>query len=309
MGMDKMVRDGKPERWVSGTITTERAIAKIDGNRITLDIPLSDALDAKHLGASGASVVKADECNRITQCGIESLGIVSPPQEVQISDPHHQAIRLDNVADAWVRDVTIKDTVNSVAVGAGAKRVTLQSVSINHTVATKGAAKPADFGCNGSQVLFDRCSGKCNDIFYLATGGAVTGPNVMLNCTFHGNGHIQPHMRWATGLLIDGCKVPEGGIDFMNRGQMGSGHGWTIGWAVAWNCTAKTYVIQNPPGCYNWAIGCIGKQDQSAMPFAKTPLIAKGEIESEGKPVTPSSLYLAQLRERLGPQAVGNLGY
>jgi hypothetical protein len=25
--------------------------------------------------------------------------------------------------------------------------------------------------------------------------------------------------------------VPEGGIDLMNRGEMGSGHGWTMGWA------------------------------------------------------------------------------
>lgn len=309
MGMDKMVRDGKAEHWVSGTITTERSIAKIDRNRITLDIPLSDALDSKHLGSGGAILAKAAPSNRITQVGIENLRIVSPPQEMQITDPHFQAIRIDNVADAWVRDLAIEETVNSVGVGHGARRVTLQNISINHTVATKGAAKPGDFGCDGSQILFDRCSGKCNDVFYLATGGAVTGPNVMLNCTFHGNGHIQPHMRWATGLLIDGCKVPEGGIDFMNRGQMGSGHGWTMGWAVAWNCTAKTFVIQNPPGCYNWAIGCIGKQEQSAMPFAKSPLIAKGEIDSEGKPVTPASLYLAQLRERLGADAVKNIGY
>ncbi|MCH5687720.1 hypothetical protein LWM68_27710 [Niabella sp. W65] len=69
---------------------------------------------------------------------------------------------------------------------------------------------------------------------------------MLLNCTFSGNGWIQPHQRWATGLLIDGCKVPDGGIDFMNRGEMGSGHGWSVGWAVAWNCVAKSYLNQQP---------------------------------------------------------------
>lgn len=37
------------------------------------------------------------------------------------------------------------------------------------------------------------------------------------------------HQRWATGLLINNCEVQDGGIDCMNRGAMGSGHGWAIG--------------------------------------------------------------------------------
>ncbi len=32
-------------------------------------------------------------------------------------------------------------------------------------------------------------------------------------------------------------------------------------------------------------------------------------IESQGKPVKPESLYLAQLAERLGPDALKNIGY
>jgi hypothetical protein len=121
--------------------------------------------------------------------------------------------------------------------------------------------------------------------------------------------HIQPHQRWATGLLVDGCQVPESGIDFMNRGEMGSGHGWTIGWAVAWNCIAKSYVIQQPPGSTNWAIGCRGKQETASRPFGKGPQLPEGTFDSHGTPVAPASLYLAQLRERLGPQALKNIGY
>ncbi len=39
------------------------------------------------------------------------------------------------------------------------------------------------------------------------------------------------------------------------------------------------------------------------------PLLERGVVESEGKHVQPVSLYLEQLRERLGPKAVAAIGY
>jgi hypothetical protein len=117
-------------------------------------------------------------------------------------------------------------------------------------------------------------------------------------------------MRWGTGLLLDNCQVPESGIDLMDRGIMGSGHGWTIGWSVAWNCTANSFVIQRPPGSMNWAIGCKGSAKTGSQPGDKggAPL-PEGIFDSHGTPVMPASLYLEQLRERLGPQALSNIGY
>jgi len=131
----------------------------------------------------------------------------------------------------------------------------------------------------------------------------------LLNCTFRGNGWIQPHQRWATGLLVDGCYVPDGGIDFMNRGAMGSGHGWAIGWAVAWNCKAKSFLNQQPPGAANWVIGCQGEPQKRAIPFDTLPLLPEGLYDAHGAPVTPASLYLQQLSDRLGQQALKNIGY
>ncbi len=254
-------------------------------------------------------MVKCAISGGISQVGIENLRIVSPPQSVTITSPQYKAISLNSATDAWVRDVAVVDTINSISVGSEASRVTLEGVNIRHTVATLGAAKPADFTAGGSQILFDRCLGTGNNLFYFVTGARVAGPNVLLNCTFHGDGHIQPHARWATGLLIDSCRVPESGIDLMNRGEMGSGHGWTIGWSVAWNCVARTFEIQQPPGAENWAIGCQGEAITGAMPFGNAPLLPMGTFESLGTPVAPASLYLAQLRERLGAEAVKNIGY
>ena len=174
-------------------------------------------------------------------------------------------------------------------------------------MATKGAAKPADFSVSGSQILLHRCTAQGDSVFFLATMGGVAGPNVLLQCEFRGNGWIQPHMRWATGLLVDNCRVPDGGIDFMNRGEMGSGHGWAIGWAVAWNCAAKELLVQRPPGAANWAIGCIGERRTGGMPFGHAETLPEGIVDSPGVPVAPASLYRAQLAERLGPAAVRNL--
>ncbi|HVM49763.1 MAG TPA: hypothetical protein VMU04_17175 [Candidatus Acidoferrum sp.] len=311
MRMDGLVRGGRKETWLSesGWIESERTIKAITGDGITVDVPLSDSFNAVYLDPPGASLVKCLGSGRISQVGVEQLRIVAPPQAVEIRERHHQGIRMYGVCDGWLRDIAIEDTVNSVGIGSGCCRVTVEAVSVRHSVATKGAAKPADFSAGGSQILFNRCEATGNNLFYFVTGARVTGPNVLLNCTFHGNGHIQPHQRWATGLLVDGCQVPDSGIDFMNRGEMGSGHGWTIGWAVAWNCVARSYVIQQPPGAMNWAIGCLGARAQSGMPFGHEPKLPEGTFDSHGTPVAPASLYLAQLRDRLGPEAVKNIGY
>jgi len=98
---------------------------------------------------------------------------------------------------------------------------------------------------------------------------------------------------------------------------MGSGHGWAIGWAVAWNCKAKSFLNQQPPGSANWVIGSTGEQQKKSMPGSgqgtgisyNDSLLPEGIYDSHGTAVTPQSLYLAQLYERLGKQALINIGY
>ena len=164
----------------------------------------------------------------------------------------------------------------------------------------KGAGYPADISIRGSQVLVDRCTSHGLGGFYVATLNQSATLNVVLNCTFEGKGSIQPHMHWSTGLLVDSCNIPDGRIDLINRQCSGSGHGWAIGWGIAWNCTVKHLQIQMPPGALNLAIGCTGEQHKT---------FSKDSFFSISKPVAPASLYLAQLRERLGEAAVKNTGY
>lgn len=307
MGMDSLVRDGKKQTWIDGEIITDRVIRVVDKNKITVDVPLTDSYDAAYLNPPGVQVVKITAAGEISQCGMENFRIECPGQSVTINEGHHRAFTMSGMADGWARNIEIFNTVNSVSVTG--KRITIDNISITHNLPTKGAAKPADLNGSGQQVLFNRCTITGDNVFYLATGAKVTGPVVLLNCIFRGGGWIQPHQRWATGLLIDNCEVPGGGIDFMNRGVMGSGHGWSIGWAVAWNCKAKTSLNQQPPGAANWVIGGQGEQQKRAIPFQTEPFLPEGIYDSHGTPVTPASLYLTQLAERLGRHAVVNIGY
>ena len=313
MGMDALVQNGKKETWVVGDLKTERTIVAIAGRKVVFDVPLTDSYDARYLGPDGGSVVKVEDSGQVVNVGVEDFRLVAPARKVTLSDKPFNGLQMNGTVDGWVRDLHIVDTTEAVGVGRDARRVTVTGVDVTQSIPIEGSAKPADFSINGTQILIDRCSAAGDSVFYIAVGPGMQGPNVVLNCVFHGKGHVQPHQRWSTGILIDSCQVPEGGIDLMNRGEMGSGHGWTMGWGVAWNNIAKSYLIQMPPGSANWAIGNRGEQQSGRMqtydPGPALPMLPQGIVESQGTPVTPASLYLEQLYDRLGPQAVRNIGY
>lgn len=317
MGMDSLVRNGQPQTWLSvgSTINTDRAVAAINGNEITLDVPLTDSFDSTYLNPSGGSVVKYAFPGRISQVGVEHLGVIAPPTDVDISQPQYQALSLSAALNAWVVDVAIQDTQNSISVSNSAKQVTLDSVVITHTIVHSFSDAPADFSLSGTQVLANNCAvNGVGNTWPAVTSSRVTGPVVLLNFFADDRG-FDPHQRWATGLLCDGCSFPnshtsdKAGIAYSNRGILGSGHGWDSGWAVAWNVNSTYFLVQEPPGAHNWCIGCVGNVLTEAMPGGNGTPLPNGIYDSLGNPVSPSSLYLEQLCERLGPAARANIGY
>lgn len=308
MKMDDLVRDGKPQTWIKAgkLLIAERTIATIEGNTVSLTVPLADSYDAKFTD-DNTTVVVANNIRRLKQCGVENLRIESPQQAVNHTKALYYALRI-NGEDCWAKDINAMETMESV--GIGGRRITLQQVNVIRKALHQGASKPAEFAPNGGQILLDHCSVQGDNIWFVALGAGQTGPIVFLNCTFKGNGHIEGHQRWSTGLLLDNCKLPGGGIDFKNRGSMGSGHGWGTAWSVAWNCEAKSYVNQIPPGTCNWVIGCTGESTPLRRPFNQSgPTLPVGIFDAHNTRVAPQSLYLAQLKERLGETALQNIGY
>jgi hypothetical protein len=314
MGMDDLHRDGKEEHWISvNHLEVRRRIAAVQGNSITLAVPLMDDYDAHFFEGAHAEVRKVEVSGQLSHVGIEDLRIQAPQRIIALGDPSFSGASIRDVADSWMRSVTLEDTTNGVGTNNNSERITFLKCAIIQHVAVTSHAKPADFATNGSQILFDRCTGTGDSTFYIVTQDRAQGPVVALHCRFLGNGHIEPHQRWFTGLLIDNCDLPTGEIDVMNRGEMGSGHGWAVGWAVVWNSTAKNFGMNTPPGSMAWSIGNRGAESNPAFPVfdggPARPALEPAAIESANKPVTPESLYLQQLKDRLGPQALKNIGY
>jgi len=304
MGMDMLVRNGQPQTWISAgsVLNAERVITAIAGNKVTVDIPLADSLAGEYVNPPGASLTKY-RFDRISEVGVEHLRVVGQPRAENVN---FNFVQLNTVVDAWVKDVVAHDVTTGVGTNGDAKRITVEDTTISHTMVDYvPAAKPADFNIDAPQVLIHRSASKgSNRSFSMITQSGVAGPTVVLNFGVTGiSPPLQPHQRWATGLLVDNANMQAGGIEFIDRNILGSGHGWTVGWAVAWNSIASSIRAEQPPGSMNWAIGCKGNQ---SAPGGGHP---SGIFESHGTPVAIKSLYLAQLCERLGPQALTNIGY
>jgi hypothetical protein len=314
MGMSSLERPDREEQWIDGILTARRVVTAVDGHAVTFQIALMDSYDSKFLGAEHFNIQPVAVTGQVKEVGIEDLRIVAPAVSVGFHDAHSVGMEINAAADSWVRNVAMIDTTEGVYMDFNSERITLTSDDVEESKTVTSSAKSFDYLIDGTQVLVDRATAIGDSVFYFATGRRQQGPIVILNSVFHGNGNLEPHQRWSTGLLVDNCAVPEGGIHFVNRGNMGSGQGWAIGWGVVWNSTASDFVIQQAPGTITWAMGNRGEVKSEGIPDGKggrvhgTPL-PSGVIESQGKPVTPQSLYLFQLAERLGPVALKNIGY
>ena len=302
MGMDQLVRGGTHQTWLSTStlIPADRVITAIAGHQITLDVPLADSYDAIYVSPPGANVVGYSFPGRIEQVGLESLRVgaptLNPPPP--IDQPLYTLLQVTALLDGWVRDVVALETENSVALSPTVKRLTIDGLTIQRSVAAVATSGyPLEVQYGGSQILVLRSKITGDNLYTYSTVSRETGPNVVLDSAASGiHTRLEPHERWATGFLADNV-VHDDRLDLVNRGTAGSGQGWAIGWGLLWNSGAATIDVEKPPGATNWAIGSMGAA------------VGDGTFDSTGTPVTPRSLYLAQLCERLGPQALANIGY
>lgn len=121
----------------------------------------------------------------------------------------------------------------------------------------------------------------------------MRGPNAFLDCVAeHTHADCGPHHRWTVSCLYDSLRVRV--LNVQNRGACGSGHGWAGANTVFWNCAAADRIkCDSPPAAKNFCIGCTAER-----------VLGDGYFESRGQCVEPRSLYLAQLKDRLGMEGV-----
>ena len=318
VGMDGS--DGNRSTWRPFTISYDRVITAIDGNEITLDAPLMCAIETRW---GGGDIVKYSAPGRIENVGIENLRAISDfDQNVRTStytnidrdpyiaeeyysDENHWAnfITIDNAANCWVRDISAYHFVVSlIIVKMNAKWVTVQDCANLEPVSMRSGARRRAFCLDGQLSLVQRCTSDKGRHSFVTDEYQASGPNVFLDCVAtRSYGSSEPHNRWVTGELHDNVVGPQG-VRFWKD--------FIIGWAgantVFWNCEGD-FRVQQPPTAQNFVFGHIGINASPLNLIFQDNSKPDGYMESLDLHVTPRSLYLKQLEDRLGPQAVANI--
>jgi hypothetical protein len=305
------------------TISYDREIINIEGNKVTVDAPIFTAIETRW---GGGELLKYND-NRIENVGIENLRGISDynPQvrtttygnmdrdkmgkeyqyqgDEYYSDENHyyNFISFTNAKNGWVRNVTaLHFAYSAVITGAGAKWITVQDCVSLEPVSVRAGGRRFTFKMNGQLNLVQRCvSYKGRHSF--AGESATASGNVFFECkAIMPYSTSEPHGYWVNGVLYDNVQAPLTARywDFIM--------GWAGANTVFWNCEGD-FLIQSPPTAANYSFGHIGINAVIYNAALQDLTKPNGHVESMDRHVTPRSLYLTQLKERLGEQAVKNV--
>ncbi|MFF4738167.1 peptidoglycan-binding protein [Streptomyces sp. NPDC001262] len=284
---------GMTDAWTPNwSLRSERKITAVHGNKVTLDIPLTTALEKQYTQAT----VYKYTFPRIDHVGVENLALDG---QAMSGDPDYAKSfynaapwEFNAVQDSWITGVTWRHFGGSGQTFLGPQS---RRISVLHTQAldfntTDSSARSEAYLLQGQQNLVQDCAVTAPMIHAFSTYGRQSGPNVFSRCkatlvdkTYDAGGHE----RWGSGTLYDNVQI-DGSLLLVNNGSRGSGHGWSDANSTAYNCTTQQYMAQEPPTAHNWAIGCTGTLMNGS----------DGQIESDGKHLLPDSLYDQQLLDR-----------
>lgn len=287
------------------TIKYKRVVTNVNGNDITLDAPVVDPITDIN---NPAVLMKYTWDDKIEECGVEYIRLESTYSSETDEAHGWRAILFNYIENAWVKNVkAYYFGYGAVDMSKGSYKVTVQDCGMYEYKSIITGSRRYGFRLElGQLCLIKNCSTTEGRHDYVSAYLAP-GPNVFYNVVAS-NTHsdIGPHARWATGTLYDNA-VTDTKLRVQNRTCSGSGHGWAGAQQMFWNCTANEIVIQDPAAeQLNWAIGCTGTTTNTGQ-WKTEPL---GFVESKNSPIEAiPSLYLAQLTDRLGPDAPSNLAF
>jgi hypothetical protein len=299
LGMDKFpTRDtGSYLDWKPGTLDTrwDRVVTGIEGDQVSVDAPLTFALDA---ALAVSNVHRYSWPGRVSQVGIENLRCESEFDPNNPRDEEHawMAITMEAAQNAWVRQVTTAHFAGAaVTLWENCKWVTIEDCRSVKPVSEIGGYRRHTFYSSGQMTLFQRCYSE-EGRHDFAVGYLAAGPNAFVECDAkNALGFSGPIESWASGVLYDNITMDGGGLMLGNRETDDQGVGWAAANCVLWQCTAPIITCRRPPTANNWAVGCWGH------------FVGDGGWQALNEFVKPTSLYLAQLLERKGGQAIAAL--
>jgi len=304
------------ENWTvdSYPIIFNRYITNISGNTITIDAPVYNHLDRS---LSQSYIYKYDRAGLLTNIGIENLtvdneytGITAYAGNPNLTDENHvkNSIQLTQVEDAWVQNCTMLHFVLSGVRTETASRITVRNCRSWDPIGEIIGGRMYNFNCYAwsNNILFDNCHARNGRHHFVSNGVASTSGFVVLR-SLSENPYTssEGHRHWTTGMLFDNL-VDYGSIPptprsmgFYNRGDMGTGHGWSAAHSVFWGCSTTRVggnaeiVVEKPPTAQNYAIGCFGSIHGDG-PYNQADGYIEGSNRYDAK-LEPASLYEAQL--------------
>ena len=283
-------------------------IVQIKDNVIFTNSPVFNTLDRN---LSQAYIYKLDRTGLVENVGVENLriDIQYNLDDLNPTDHAKNAILIMQAENAWVKTCKLLHFWY-----AGVELNTVNYVTVEDVLA-HSPKSPIEGGYRYNFVageatqnsLFTKCEAT-NGRHSFASNGASSAAGIV----FHKCTSIDPHdvseghRRWTTGMLYDNFSDygnnPSMVLGLYNRGNFGTGHGWSSANCVAWNCDSRrseephgAIVVQRPPTAQNFAIGCKGDVRGNGHFDEPTGYIEGANYTDE---LLPTSLYEAQLYQR-----------
>jgi hypothetical protein len=290
LGMDHFGGGITSLGWKPGSrdLNWDRMVTAIKGNTVSFDAPITTALDTTY---GGGTVTKYIWKDLVENVGIENIVLESIFDKNNPKDENHRwmAITMDNVEDAWVRQVIFRHFSGSaVSIQSNARRITVEDCMSLQPVSEIGGQRRYTFTTTGQQCLFQRLYAEFG-YHDFSVGFLAAGPNVFVQCfskeALNFSGAID---SWSSGALFDNVDIDGQALSFNNRGQDGNGAGWAASSSVFWQSTAAIIENFSPPHAQNWSFGSWAQ------------FVGNGYWSQSNEHVKPQSLYYAQLSDRLG---------
>lgn len=281
--------------WKNGdvNITWNRVVTSVVGNRITIDVPLSMALDKSD---SDIDILKYVWDGKVMNSGVENMSIESSFDVSNKKDEDHcwNGVYFNNASDCWARKIVFKHLAGSAVLAQRfTQRITVEDCISKEPVSEIGGMRRQTFLTYGQQTLFQRCYSE-NGINDFAVGYAAAGPNAFVQCdTKESLGFSGSLGSWATGLLYDVVNIDGNNLSFKNLGQDLNGAGWNTANSMFWQCSASEIECYSPQyDAQNRAYGCWAQ------------FSGDGQWEESNNHVHPRSFFYGQLAQRLGVDSV-----
>lgn len=280
--------------WKEGDVDLKwfREIESVDGSELSLDAPLTMAIDP----SEGKLEIKSYVWKgRLENVGVENLSLVSDYDKSNPLDEDHAwtGISIDKARDCWVRQVNFKHLAGSaVVLQAMSSRITVEDCISEQPVSEIAGMRRSSFMTFGQLNLFQRCFSE-NGIHDFVAGYGAAGPNAFVQCeSYKSLGYSGSVDMWAPGLLFDVVNIDGNSLIFKNLGIQRQGAGWNTANSVFWQCSAAEIECFTPDADnQNRAFGCWGM------------LSGNGKWSDANNHVEPRSLFYKQLEERVGENA------